>query len=241
MTDARILLAAGLAGALLTGGVLEWLRGDPAVVAAPPSVLEELPTRRPRPTVDPGLQQCELSRITLEAEVASLEARLAVLQLSADLAKPTHPKDDPIPWPENLSSSQWPRRVANALPLWVNNVPTAHLHEVDCHEMPCLAAVSWEQENSAQVDIGDHIGKHAEQGMGVAAPYGRLVEKATHNSIYSLTVVAVFPADFLTQWPVRIDYRAETLLEALRPGWVKQRPKTAVSGMDADPHGGHAH
>ena len=127
------------------------------------------------------------------------------------------------------------------LPAWIDKVATAHLHAIDCHEMPCLAAVSWVQGDAERFDIGDAVAEHVDLDVGIAAPYGRLVEKRGDESIAALTVVAVFPTDFMGEWPVRIDYRAETLLDTERrlgcttPGTCKS------SAAPAGPHAGHAH
>ena len=53
MTDARWLLGAGLVGAVLSGGTLEWLRGDPVAATQVMSVEATRAPKRPRPQPDP--------------------------------------------------------------------------------------------------------------------------------------------------------------------------------------------
>jgi hypothetical protein len=237
MKEGPLILTAGVLGALSVSLTLEWLSPD-LVDSAVVSVVE---ISEEKPLVDFGLQQCELKRITVEAETASLEVRLAVLKASIGLAKPSRPVDFAIEWPTPLLSSGWPVRIRDRIGGWVGAIPNAHLHKLDCEEMPCLAAVSWEQNIKDQVDIAELVAANIDEDVGVAAPFGRLAEKKDDTFLWQLSVVAIYPIDMMTQWPARIDKRAALMIKGLGPIWVEERKTLppAQEGIGGGDEAGH--
>jgi hypothetical protein len=241
MSEAAWLGGAGCVGALIAFGVLEWL--SPAIEAELPPERSASPMEAP---VNPGLHQCQMNRLTVEAESVTYEARLAVLELSISLAKPDRPNDAPIQWPEELIRSDWPGRVSREAGGWVSAIPSAHIHEIDCDEMPCLALVSWEQEPKGVVDIGGLLSEHVSESVIATAPFGRFVEPMTDERIAVLSVVAFSPIDLLTEWPVRIDERAARLMNRSEDTWAADRPRAVEPEVEPMGHGhedheGHQH
>jgi hypothetical protein len=234
MSEAGWLGAAGLAGAMLAAGLLEWL--SPEIVV---ELLPEGPSRAIEKPVEPGLHQCELTRLTVEAETATYEARLAVLKLSIALTEPARPGKAPIPWPEKLMQIDWPGQVSREAGGWVSAIPSAFIHSIDCEEMPCLAVVSWEQGAHDVVDIGYLLADHVGKDVGVAAPFGQLVESLGGGRIAAVTVVGLYPVDLLVQWPARIDDRARGIIRAAEHTWARERP--VAPSVPAEEHEGHEH